>query len=50
MADQVAAQANNMTTKDAAMETMQKLIQKLQGETKTLKSKQAGQSTKKANP
>ena len=47
---QVAAQANNMTTKDAAMETMQNIIQQLQGELKTLKSNQAGQSTKNANP
>ena len=30
-ATQVAAQANNMTTKDSAMETMQKIIQQLQG-------------------
>ena len=50
LATQVAAQANNMATKDAAMDTMSKLIQQLQGKIKTLKSKQAGQSTKKTNP
>ena len=30
LATQMAAQANNMTTKDAAMETIQNLIQQLQ--------------------
>ena len=50
LAAQVEAQANNMTTKDNAMETMQKIILQLQGELKTMKSKQAGQSTKNANP
>ena len=49
LATQMAAQANKMVTKDSAMETMSKLIQQLQGEIKTLKSKQAGQSTKKPN-
>ena len=49
LATQVAAPANNMATKDAAMETISKLIQQLQGEIKTLKLKQAGQSTKKPN-
>ena len=39
---QVAAQANNTVTKDAAMETMSKSIQQLQGEIKTLKSKKSG--------
>ena len=38
-----------MTTKDASMETMSKLTQQIQGEIKTLKSKQAGQSTNKPN-
>ena len=47
---QVSEKSNTMTTKDAAMEVMQNLIQKLQGEIKTLKSKQAGQSTKKSSP
>ena len=47
---QVVVQAKNMTTKDAAMETMQKIIQQIQGDIKTLKSKQACHSTKKANP
>ena len=42
LAAQVADQANNMTTKDAAMETIQKIILQLQGELKTLKAKQAG--------
>ena len=32
------------------MEKMQKIILQLQEELKTLKSKQAGQSTKNANP
>ena len=50
LAAQVEDQANNMTTKDAAMETMQNIIQQLQGELKTLKSNQAGQSTKNAKP
>ena len=50
LAAQVAAQANNMTTKDNAMETMQKIILQLQGELKTMKSKQAGRSTKNSNP
>ena len=36
-----------MGTKDIAMETITKLIQQLQGEIKTLNTKQAGQSTKK---
>ena len=47
MSTQVAAKANKMATKDSAMETMSKLIQQLQGEIKTLKSKQSGQSTNK---
>ena len=34
LSTQVVAQANNMTTKDAAIETMQKLIQQLQGESR----------------
>ena len=42
LAAQVAYQTNNMTTKDASMETIQKIIIQLQGELKTLKSKQAG--------
>ena len=46
---QEAAQAINMATKDPAMETMSNLIQQLQGEIKTLKSKQSGHSTKKTN-
>ena len=50
LATQVAAQANIVATKDVAMETMSKLIQKLQGGIKTLKSKQSGHSTKKTNP
>ena len=50
LASQVAAQAKNMTTKDAAMETMQEIILQLQGELKTLKAKQADQRTKNANP
>ena len=49
LATQVAAQANNMATKDASMDTMSKIIQQLQGEINTLKSKQAGQTTKKTN-
>ena len=49
LATQVAVQANNMETKDAAMETISKIIQQLQGGIKTLKSKQAGQNTKKTN-
>ena len=49
LATQVAVQANNMETKDAAMETISKIIQQLQGGIKTLKSKQAGRSTKKTN-
>ena len=44
---QVAAQANKMATKGAAMETMSKQIQQPQVEIKTLKTKQADQSTKK---
>ena len=44
---QVAEQSNHMGTKDIAMETITKLIQQLQGEIKTLNTKQAGQSTKK---
>ena len=47
---QVSEKSNTMTTKDAAMEVMQNRIQKLQGEIKTLKSIQAGQSTKKSSP
>ena len=47
---QVAEQAKNMTTNYSAMETMQKIIQQLQGERKTLKSKKSGQSTNNANP
>ena len=50
LAAQVSAQANNMTTKDAAMETMQNIIIQLQGELKTLKEKHSVQSTKNANP
>ena len=50
LATQVAVQSNNMSTKDAAMETIQKIILQLQGELKTLKGKQAGQITKNANP
>ena len=50
LAAQVAAQVNNMATKDADMENMQKIVLQLQGELKTLKSKQAGQSTNNANP
>ena len=50
LTSQVAAQANNMTTNDAAMETMQNIIQQLQGELKTLNSKQEGQSTNNSNP
>ena len=46
---QVAAQANNMTTKDTAMETMQKIILQLQGELKILKAKKSGQIMKNAN-
>ena len=38
---------NHMATKDSATETMEKLIQQLQGEIRTLKTKQAGQITKK---
>ena len=50
LATQVCAQSNNMTTKDAAIEIMSKLMQQLQGEIKTLKSKQAIQTTSKTNP
>ena len=50
LAARVTLQANNMTTKDATMDTMQKIIQQLQGEIYTLKSKQAGQIIKKSNP
>ena len=39
LAAQVSYQANNMMTKDAAMETMQNIILQLQGELKNLKSK-----------
>ena len=45
----MAAQANNMTTKDTAMETMQKIILQLQGELKILKAKKSGQIMKNAN-
>ena len=47
LATQVAKQSNHMATKDDAMETMEKLIQQIHGEIKTLKTEQAGQSTKK---
>ena len=40
-------QANDMATKDAAIETMQELIQKLQGDIKTLTTRKSDQSTKK---
>ena len=46
LASQMAAQANNLMNKDAAMDTTQKIILQLQGELKTLKTKQAGQKTK----
>ena len=46
LANQVANQANHMATKYSAVDTMQKLIQKLQGGIKTLTTRQAGQSTK----
>ena len=36
-----------MATKDAAIETMQKLVHQFQGEIKTLKTKLSGQVTKK---
>ena len=49
LATQVAEQANNMATNDAAMEAMTKLIHQLQGEINTLKKNQAGQSTRKPN-
>ena len=49
LATQVAAQAYNMATKDASMETMSKSIQQLQGVIKILNSKQEGQITKKPN-
>ena len=39
---QVEDQANNMTTKDSAMENMQKIVLQIQEELKTLKAKQAG--------
>ena len=42
LATQVAAKANNMATKGVAMETMSNIIQQLQEEINTLKSKQAG--------
>ena len=38
-----------MATKDAAIEIMKKLIQKLQGDIKTLKTRRLGQSTKKTD-
>ena len=47
LATQVADQANPMDTKDISVATMQKLINQLQGEIKTLKTKQSGQVTKK---
>ena len=47
LATQVAKQANHISTKYAAMDTMTKLVQQLQGEIKTLKTEQVGQSTKK---
>ena len=40
-------QSNRLATNDTAIETMQKLIQKLQGEIKTLKTSQEGHSNKK---
>ena len=46
---QVAEKANYMATKDASMDTLTKLIQQLQGEIKTPKTKQAGQSTNKSD-
>ena len=49
LAAHVVSQANNMTTKDAAMETMQNIILELHGELKILKAKQVGQSTKNTN-
>ena len=49
LASQMAAQANNLMNKDAAMDTTQKIILQLQGELKTLKTKQVGQSTKNDN-
>ena len=39
-----------MTTKEAAGDMMQQIIQQLQGERNILKPKQAGQSTKKSKP
>ena len=42
--NQVAGQSNHMTTKYAAIETMKKINQKLQGGVKTLNTGQAGKS------
>ena len=50
LAAQVSPQSNNMTTKDASMETTHKIILQLQGELNTLREKQAGQSTNNTNP
>ena len=46
LAIQVSKEANHMANKDTNIETMTKLIQQIQGEIKTLKTKQAGKITK----
>ena len=45
--NKVAEKANHIATKDAAIETMKKVIQKLQWDIKTPKTRQSVQSTKK---
>ena len=45
--NQVADKANHMATNDAAIETMKKVVQKLQWDIKTPTTRKSGQSTKK---
>ena len=45
--NQVGKQTNDMATKYAAIETMQELIQELQGDIKTLTTRKSYQITKK---
>ena len=44
---QVTEYANHMATKDSAMAKMQKMTSQIQGETKNLKGKLAGHTTKR---
>ena len=47
LANQAIEQANNMVTNDTTIKNMQKLIQKLKEDIRTLTTRQAGQSNKK---